>query len=386
MNQTFKKWLTGVAVAVSLCGAMSASAQDAAKPADAAAPAVTTAAPAAPAAAAPEPVAHDVVLKDFRFRSGEALPELRSHYYTLGQPRRDAAGRITNAVLILHGTGGTGRQFLSPQFADVLFAPGGLLDPATHFIILPDGIGHGGSSKPSDGLRMAFPKYDYADMVEAEHALVTQALGVQRLRLLMGTSMGCMHAFMWAETWPDAAQALMPLACQPAEIAGRNRLWRKMAMDLVMGDPLWQGGNYNAQPRQGLLAAQGIQLIAGGTPLPMQLAMPTRQQVDDYLARDWPRRLEGLDANDYLYALAASRTYDPSRDLEKITAPMTWVNSADDFINPPELGLAEAAAKRLKTTRYVLIPTSKDTHGHGTHTWAALWKDELAALLKRSGG
>jgi len=340
---------------------------------------------AVPAWAAPQPQSQDFVLKDFRFRSGETLPELRIRYHTLGQPRRDAAGQVVNAVLILHGTGGTGRQFLSPQFADVLFAPGGLLDPATHFIILPDGIGHGGSSKPSDGLRMKFPQYDYNDMVAAQHALVTQGLGVKRLRLLMGTSMGCMHGFMWAQAWPDAAQALMPLACQPAEIAGRNRLWRKMAIDLVMEDPDWKGGDYTVQPRHGLLAAQGIQLIAGGTPLPMQLTMPTRQQVDDYLARDWRRRIEGLDANDYLYALAASRTYDPSRDLEKITAPMTWVNSADDFINPPELGLAEAAAKRLRTTRYVLIPTSRDTKGHGTHTWAILWKDELAALLKRSG-
>ena len=342
---------------------------------------------AAPAGAVTlEPAAHDFAIRDFRFRSGETLPELKIHYYTLGQPRRDAQGQITNAVLILHGTGGTGRQFLSPQFADVLFAPGGLLDPATHFIILPDGIGHGGSSKPSDGLRARFPKYDYADMVEAEHALVTQGLGVSRLRLLMGTSMGCMHAFMWAEAWPDAARALMPLACLPAEIAGRNRLWRKMAIDAITADPSYRGGDYTTQPAQGLRTAQDLLILVGGTPLPMQIALPTGEAVDAWLARELPRRVEGADANDLIYALTASRTYDPSRDLGKITAPMTWVNSADDFINPPELGLAEPAAKRLKTTRFVLIPTSKDTHGHGTHTWAALWKNELAALLKRSGG
>lgn len=339
---------------------------------------------AAPAAAAPEPTAHDYVIRDFRFRSGERLDELKIRYHTLGQPRRDAGGRIVNAVLILHGTGGTGRQFLSPQFADVLFAPGGLLDPATHYVILPDGIGHGGSSKPSDGLRARFPKYDYADMVEAEHALVTRGLGIARLRLLMGTSMGCMHAFMWAETWPEAAQAVMPLACLPGEIAGRNRLWRKMAMDAITADPAWQGGDYAAQPAAGLRTAQDLLILVGASPLPMQLAIPTRQAADDYLARELPRRLEGADANDLLYALAASRTYDPSVGLETITAPMTWVNSADDFINPPELGLAEAAARRLKTTRFVLIPTSKDTRGHGSHTWAVLWKDELAALLKRS--
>ena len=270
-----------------------------------------------PAAAAPEPAAHDFTIRDFRFRSGQVLPELRIHYYTLGQPRRDAAGRITNAVLILHGTGGSGRQFLSPQFADVLFAPGGLLDPATHYIILPDGIGHGGSSKPSDGLRMGFPTYDYADMVEAQHALVTRGLGVERLRLLMGTSMGCMHGFMWGEMWPDAAQALMPLACQPVEIAGRNRLWRKLAMDAITTDPAWQGGDYKTQPVQGLRAAQGLLILAGGSPLPMQLAMPTRDEVDAYVARELPRRVAPIDANDFLYQVAASRTYDPSKDLER---------------------------------------------------------------------
>jgi homoserine O-acetyltransferase len=340
---------------------------------------------AAPAAAAPEPAAHDFILKDFRFRSGQTLPELKIHYYTLGQPRRDAGGQITNAVLILHGTGGTGRQFLSPQFADVLFAPGGLLDPATHYIILPDGIGHGGSSKPSDGLRMAFPNYDYADMVEAEHALVTQGLGVRRLRLLMGTSMGCMHAFMWGETWPDAAQALMPLACLPAEIAGRNRMWRRMAIEAITADPAFNGGNYTAQPAQGLRTAMDLLILVGQTPLPQQLAMPTRAATDAWFAAELPRRMAANDANDFIYAVAASRTYDPSGDLEKITAPITWVNSADDFINPPELGLAEPAAKRLKNGRFVLIPTSKATHGHGSHTWAALWQEELAALQKRSG-
>ncbi|MBU1374821.1 MAG: alpha/beta fold hydrolase [Alphaproteobacteria bacterium] len=336
------------------------------------------------ALAAPEPAAHDYVIKDFRFRTGERLPELKIHYYTLGAPRTDAAGKVTNAVLILHGTGGTGRQFLSPQFADVLFAPGGLLDPATHYIILPDGIGHGGSSKPSDGLRAKFPAYDYADMVEAQHELVTKGLKVEKLRLLMGTSMGCMHGFMWAEAWPQASQALMPLACLPVEIAGRNRLWRKMAIDAVTADPAWKGGDYTAQPTQGVRTAQDLLMVVGASPLPMQNQLPTRQAVDDWLATELPRRMGPVDANDMIYQLDASRTYDPSKGLEAITAPMTWVNSADDFINPPELGIAEREARRLKTTRFVLIPASDKTRGHGTHTWAALWKDELAALLKRS--
>lgn len=336
------------------------------------------------AAAAPEPEVHDHVIRDFRFRSGETLPELRIRYHTLGQPRRDASGRIVNAVMILHGTGGTGRQFLSPQFADVLFAPGGLLDPARYFVILPDGIGHGGSSKPSDGLRMRFPRYDYTDMVEAQHRLVTEALKVERLRLLMGTSMGCMHAFMWGETWPDAAQALMPLACLPVEIAGRNRAWRKLAIDAITADPAWKGGDYTSQPVQGLRGAQSLLIVAGAAPVRMQLDLPTGRQVDAWAESEVPRRIASVDANDLIYALQASRTYDPSKRLETITAPLTWVNSADDFINPPELGVAEPAARRLKQGRNVLLPASPQTRGHGSHTWAVLWKDELAALLKRS--
>jgi homoserine O-acetyltransferase len=249
---------------------------------------------------------------------------------------------------------------------------------------MPDDIGHGASSKPSDGLRARFPKYDYADMVIAEHALVTQGLGVGRLRLVMGTSMGCMHAFMWGEMYPGGARALMPLACLPVEIAGRNRLWRTMAVDAITTDPTYAGGDYKDQPAQGLRAAQDILMIAGASPLPMQIAYPTGAAVRAWYAAELPRRLKGLDANDLVYALEASRTYDPSKDLEKITAPVTWINSADDFINPPELGIAQKMAPRLKQGRFVLIPASPDTHGHGTHTWAALWQDELAALLKRS--
>lgn len=336
------------------------------------------------ALAAPEPAAHDYVIKDFRFRSGETLAELKLHYYTLGTPRTDAAGKVTNAVLVLHGTGGTGRQFLAPQFADVLFTPGGLLDPAKYFIILPDGIGHGGSSKPSNGLRMKFPKYDYADMIAAHHALVSDGLKVDKLRLLMGTSMGCMQGFMWAEAWPQSSKAFMPLACLPVEIAGRNRLWRKMAIEAVKADPAWNGGDYAAQPQQGLRTAQDLLILVGASPLPMQNQLPTRQAVDDWIGPELARRMAPVDANDLIYQLEASRTYDPSKDLEKITAPMTWINSADDFINPPELGIAEREAKRLKTARFLLIPASEKTRGHGTHTAAALWQDELAALLKRS--
>jgi homoserine O-acetyltransferase len=338
------------------------------------------------AATAPEPAAHDFTIKDFKFRSGESLPELKIHYYTLGSPHRNAAGQIDNAVLILHGTGGTGRQFRAAYFAEVLFVPGGLLDPAKYFIIMPDDIGHGASSKPSDGLHARFPHYGYDDMVEAEHELVTRGLGVQRLRLAMGTSMGCMHSFLWAERWPDAMAAVMPLACQPVEIAGRNRMWRQMVIDSITSDPAWEGGEYKSEPVGGLRAAENILMLAGATPLPMQLQYPTGDAAKAWYQEQLPTRLKGLDANDMIYAFASSRDYDPSKDLEKIKAPMTWVNSADDFINPPELGIAQKMAPRIKQGRFVLIPTSPNTHGHGTHTWAALWQDELAALLKRSGG
>ncbi len=341
---------------------------------------------AAPAQAAVTlaPKEGDVHFRDFGFRSGEHLEDLRMHYTTLGEPRRNGKGEITNAVMILHGTGGTGAQFFRPQFADVLFAPGGLLDPAKYYIILPDGIGHGKSSKPSDGLKAAFPKYDYDDMVAAEVRLAREHLGVKQLRLVMGTSMGCMHAFVMATKYPDLARAYMPLACLPTQLAGRNRVWRKMAMDAITADPAWQGGNYNAQPAGGLTTALDLLALVGATPIQMQKTLPTRDAADAYVEHNTRSQLASLDANDFLYQLAASRNYDPASRLESITAPVMWVNSADDFINPPELGLAETYAPRIAKGRYVLIPTSEATRGHGTHTWAALWQDLLKDLLDRS--
>jgi len=331
-----------------------------------------------------EPHEADFVVRDFHFQSGAILPELRLHYTTLGAPARDATGQVTNAVLILHGTSGDGHQFLRPQFAGVLFRPGGLLDPARMFIILPDGIGHGKSSKPSDGLRARFPAYDYADMVSAEYAVVTQGLHVNHLRLVMGTSMGCMHSFMWGETYPAFMDALMPLACLPVPIAGRNRVWRAMVIDAIRNDPAWAGGNYTSQPLQGLRTAADLLLIAGGAPLQMQKALATREAADSYVRDAQARQLSSLDANDILYAVDASRDYDPSAALDRIAAPVMWINSADDFINPPELGIAEREVTKLKNGRFVLIPISDATHGHGTHTWAAVWQSWLAALLQES--
>jgi homoserine O-acetyltransferase len=324
----------------------------------------------------------DYVARDFEFRSGETLAELRLHYTTLGAPERDAQGRIANAVMILHGTGGTGQQFFRPQFADVLFAKGGLLDPARHYVILPDGIGHGKSSKPSDGLRARFPHYDYDDMVAAHHALLTKGLGIDHLRLIMGTSMGCMHAFVWGETYPEFMDAMMPLACLPVEIAGRNRMWRKLTMDAITTDPDWKGGDYKEQPKRALYTAASMLLVAGSAPILWQNTYATRELADKYAVETVARNMAGLDANDLLYQVAASRNYNPAPKLEAIKARVTWINSADDFINPPELGLAEREAKRLANGKFILLPASEQTRGHGSHTWAALWQEHLAELLE----
>ncbi len=328
----------------------------------------------------------DAVLRDFRFGSGERMARLRIHYATLGNPRRDSKGAVTNAVMVLHGTGGSGRQFLQPQFANELFGPGQPLDIARYYVILPDGIGHGRSSKPSDGARMRFPKYDYGDMVEAQRRMLVEGLGVTRLRLTMGTSMGCMHIFVWAQAHPDFARALMPMACLPTEIAGHHRMWRKLAIEGIRSDPAWAGGDYASQPVQGLRTAVSLLQVAGFAPLYLQKAYSTREAADAYLmdrvAKDLPTR----DSNDLIYQLEASRTYNPWPRLERIRAPMTWINSADDFINPADYGIAEDAARRIKTGRYILIRATSDTRGHGTHSWAKFWRQELIDLLARTEG
>jgi homoserine O-acetyltransferase/O-succinyltransferase len=326
----------------------------------------------------------DYVVHDFHFKSGETMAELRLHYTTLGKPARDANGHTTNAVLIMHGTGGSGDGFLSPIFAGVLFGPGQLLDASKYFIILPDAIGHGKSSKPSDGLHANFPHYDYEDMVAAQHELVQKGLGLDHLRLVMGTSMGCMHSFVWAETYPSYMDALFPLACNTIQVAGRNRLWRDMVIDAIRNDPEWKNGEYTSQPRTAVEVAADVQLIAGSAPIQMQKSFPTRDEADKYLA-DYQKSYAGtFDANNFLYAVSASRNYDPSPKLDTITVPVIWINSGDDFINPPELGIAEQQSKRLKNGRFVLIPASDQTHGHGTHTYAAVWQQYLKELLDKS--
>lgn len=325
----------------------------------------------------------DVVLRDFAFNDGKRLAELRIHYLTLGSPRRDSAGRVTNAVMVLHGTGGSGRQFLQPQFADELYGPGRPLDLSRYFVILPDGIGHGKSSKPSDGLRMRFPAYNYADMVKAQRGLL-EKLGVAKLRLLMGTSMGCMHGFIWGAAHPESVQAMMPMACLPVRIAGHNRMWRKAAIEGIKADPAWLAGEYKAQPVQGLRTAVSLLQVVGFAPLYLQKAYPTPEAADAYITDRIAKDLPTRDANDLIYQLSASYDYDPSGALERISVPITWVNSSDDYINPWDYGIAEKAAKRMPNARYVLIKATDETRGHGTHTWARFWKDELVSLLRRT--
>lgn len=323
------------------------------------------------------------VVKDFRFRSGESLPELRLHYRTIGSPRRDAQGVVGNAVLIMHGTGGSGASLLRPEFAGELFRPGGTLDAARYFIILPDGLGHGRSSKPSDGLRSRFPRYGYLDMIEAHHRLLTEGLGVNHLRLVMGTSMGGMHTWLWGARFPTFMDALMPLASLPDQVSGRNRVWRRIVADAIRNDPEWRDGNYARQP-QSLRIAQEMLFLMSSNPILRQQQMPTLAESDAVLDAAIAASLSAADANDLLYQIEASHDYDPGPHLESIRAPLLAVNSADDLINPPELGILEREISRVPNGRAVVVPLSPATRGHGTHTVAAVWKKYLEELLARS--
>lgn len=332
----------------------------------------------------PAPAEGNFIINNFRFGNGEVLPELKLHYTTIGTPVRDKSGVIRNAILILHGTGGAGNQFLTEQFANVLFKTGGLLDATRYFIILPDGIGHGKSSKPSDGLHARFPQYSYDDMVAAQYRLLTEKLGVTHLRLVMGTSMGGMQTWVWGETYPDFMDALMPLASLPVEIAGRNRVLRRMIMDAIRNDPAWNNGEYKTEPQSGLTSAINILLLMGSSPLQWQKQAPTRAAADKFYAERMQNQLMRTDANDMLYQFDASRDYNPSPKLESIRVPLIAVNSADDLINPPELGIMEREIKRIRGGRYILLPTSSETRGHGTHSLPLVWQKYLKELLEVS--
>jgi homoserine O-acetyltransferase len=338
---------------------------------------------AAPVVAQARPLGADYTVHNFHFADGSSFPELRMHYIALGSPKRDANGVTRNAVLILHGTTGSGGGFMSRNFAGELFGAGELLDTARYYVILPDGIGHGQSSKPSDGMHAKFPHYSYDDMVDAQHRLLTEGLKVNHLRLVMGTSMGCMHAWVWGERYPDFVDGLVPLACVPTQIAGRNRMLRKMLIDAIRTDPDWHNGEYAAPPERGLRTALAVLFMMTSSPLQQQKAAPTRDAADAYITKYVGDRLHSTDANDMLYAFDASRDYDPSGKLESITASVLAINSADDVVNPPELGLMEKLIPRVKHARYVLIPTSDQTRGHGTHSMPAVWKSYLAQFLQQ---
>ncbi len=337
-----------------------------------------------PSNAVPIPAEGDYVMKDFGFHSGGSLPELRIHYRTFGKPQRDGQGVVRNAVLIGHGTGGTGAQFLQPVFAGELFGKGQPLDIERFFIVLTDGIGHGKSSKPSDGLHARFPRYGYIDMVEAQYRLLTEHLGVNHLRLVMGTSMGGMQTWVWGERHPEFMDALMPLASVPWQISGRNRVFRRVVMDAIRNDPEWRGGEYTTEPPS-LKTAEEMLFFMGQNPVIRQKAMPTLKESDKVLDEYVEQHFKTDDANDILYQVDASWDYDPAPDLGKIQAPLVAINSADDLINPPELGILEREVKRVPKGRAIVIPTSDQTRGHQTHTAAAVWKAYLVELLAASG-
>jgi len=329
----------------------------------------------------PPPVESDYTIRNFKFASGETSPELRIHYRTLGKIDKDDQGKARNAVLIMHGTTGSGAQFIRPEFAGELFGKDQPLDATKFFIALPDAIGHGKSSKPSDGMHAKFPRYGYIDMVEAQYRLLTDGLGVSHARLVMGTSMGGMHTWLWGESHPEFMDALMPLASLPTQISGRNRAWRRMIIDAIRNDPSWNGGEYKTQPPSLRTAAEMLWFMSSN-PVLRQKEAPTLAKTDEVLDKFVDQIVKTDDANDVLYALEASRDYDPGPNLEKIRAPLLAINSADDLINPPELGILEREIKRVPHGRAMVIPLSDQTRGHGSHTIAALWKDQLVKLLK----
>ena len=335
----------------------------------------------AQAAGYPPPAEGDYLIRDFHFASGETLPQLRIHYRTFGRPRSDGHGVVRNAVLVLHGTGGNGGSLVRAEFAGELFGPGQLLDATRYFIVLPDGLGHGKSSKPSDALHARFPHYGYNDMVQAQYLLLTQGLKVNHARLIMGTSMGGMHTWLWGEQHPQFMDALMPLASLPTQISGRNRVWRKLIIDAIRNDPAWEGGEYRSEPPSLRTALEMIWLV-GSNPVLRQQEAPTLAKADQVIDEYVDKYLKVDDATDLVYQLAASHDYDPGPKLEKIEAPLLAVNSADDLINPPELGILEKEIKRVPSGRAIIIPYSDQTHGHGSHTYAVLWKQYLAQLLK----
>ena len=329
----------------------------------------------------PDSTEMDYQLQNFTFQSGETLPVLRLHYTTFGKPVKDNTGKVINAVYIMHGTTGNSHNFTNPLFAGHLFQKGQLLDATKYYIILPDGIGHGRSSKPSDGLHMKFPQYTYDDMVRADYTVLTEKMGINHLRLIIGTSMGAMHCYIWAETYPDFMDACMANASLPIAIAGRNRISRYAAIQCVESDPAWKGGEYTTPPVAGLRGAYTSLFWMTSSPYNLQKRSPTREQAEKMYDIAVENFIRNQDANDMIYAFDASRYYNPELKLSTIKCPFFAVNSADDEVNPPELGVMEAAIKKVPKGRYILIPWSERTSGHGTHTNPTVWGDYLKELM-----
>jgi homoserine O-acetyltransferase len=336
-----------------------------------------------PSAGGLQTVEGEYLLDDFQFASGETLRALRMHYRTLGSRRHDPLGAVYNAVLILHGTGASGADFMRPEFGGELFGPGQPLDAGEYFIVLPDGIGHGRSSRPSDGLRARFPRYGYRDMIAAQHQLLTEGLAVDHLRVVIGTSMGGMHTWLWGEQYPDFMDALLPLACLPAQICARNRVWRRIISDAIRHDPQWLEGEYQRQPAGLRTAAQVLFLMAGNPHLRWQ-QMPTLAETDAQLDAAVEAAMAQHDANDVLYQIESSRDYDPAPRLERIRAPLLAVNWADDLVNPPELGILEREIRRVAHGSASVMPFTHFTRGHESQMQAAGWKHHLLHLLASS--
>jgi homoserine O-acetyltransferase len=333
-----------------------------------------------PSPAGPRPGQREIdfTVRDFRFQGGEVLPEARLHALTLGEPRRDVAGRVENAVLLLHGTHGTGRDFLAPELGGALFGPGQPLDAAHHYLILPDGLGRGRSSKPSDGLRARFPHYGYGDVVAAHHLLVTRGLGVDRLRLVLGTSMGGMQAYLWGARHPDMVDAILAIAAAPSQISGRNLLWRRILAEAIRNDPDWQGGDYTDPPRRWALVAPLFALMTTGAAR-LEAEGPTRAAAEAL----YQRLVEAARAQepcDLLYALEASWDYDPEPELDRIRAPLLAVGFGGDLVVADEVGALRRLVPRIRRGRAVVLPGHQ--HDHQAMHRAELWRPLLEELLR----
>lgn len=331
-----------------------------------------------PAPATPEP--HDFIVRNFRFQSGETLAEVRLHYRTLGTPVRDARGRITNGVLVMHGSSGDAGQVLARSFTEPLMGKGAPLDASRYFLIFPDLLGNGKSTKPSDGLRARFPKYGYADMVALEHRLITEGLGIERLRLVAGISMGGMHAWMWGSRYPEMMDGLLPIAAMPVQIQGRNLLWRRILTQAIRNDPEWNGGNYE-KPPQGFLSIMPMFDMLVQSPARLAESVQTSASADAHLTNVREETLDEDDANDILYRFEASFDYNPEPELDQITAPLLAILFEDDELNPPNLMIMERLLPRVKRGRMVLVPASADTEGHRTQVKASVWREHVRAFV-----